>query len=170
MFFGKNWIFSSSYRGYRDCLAIVSRLRAYCKSFSMSRNFFVIVSLLPNPWKARVFSFIMQTWQFFFKHLDFPSHYLSQTPFNPKSLFTQTSSFSSKNFCKITSRYVFLNIVFIFVLDYANFSLGLWDLGIFEKLGWDSYFCEIFSKIWMGWVPFAVLVSVLASCGILSVY
>ena len=108
-------------------------------------------------------------WQFF-KHLVFPSHCLSRTPLNPKSLFTQTPSFSSKNLCKITSRYVFLNIFFIFVSDYADFSLEFWKLGIFEKLGWGSYFCEIFSKFWLGWVPFAVLVSVLALYGILVLY
>ena len=105
-----------------------------------------IVSLLPNPWKIRVFSFIRQMWQVF-KTLSFPSLRFSQTPFNPKSLNTKTPSLSRKNLCKITSRYVFLNIVFIFDLDYANFSLGFWKIGTFEKLGWGSYFCEIFFKI-----------------------
>ena len=91
-------------------------------------------------------------WQFF-KHFVFPLHCLSRTPFNPKSLFTQTPSFSSKNLYKITSRYVFLNIVFTFVLDYADFSLGFWKLGIFEKLGWGSYFCDNFFKILIGLNP-----------------
>ena len=97
-------------------------------------------------------------WQVF-KTLSFPSLRLSRTPFNPKSLNTQTPSFSSKNLCKITLRYVFLNIVFIFYLDYADFSLGFWKFGTFEKLGWGSYFCEIFFlKFWLGWVPFDVCV------------
>ena len=118
----------------------------------------------------RVFSFIRQMWQVF-KTLSFPSLRLSQTPFNPKSLNTQTPSFSSKNLCKITSRYVFLNIVFIFDLDYADFSLGFWKFGTFEKLGWGSYFCEFFfKKFWLGWVPFDVCVFVLAPWGILSMY
>ena len=119
----------------------------------------------------RVFSFIRQMWQVF-KTLSFPSLRLSQTPFNPKSLNTQTPSFSSKNLCKITSRYVFLNIVFIFDLDYADFSLGFWKFGTFEKLGWGSYFCDFFFflKFWLGWDPFDVCVFVLAPWGILSMY
>ena len=93
----------------------------------------------------RVFSFVRQMWQVF-KTLSFPLLRLSQTPFNPKPFFTQTSSFLSKNLCKITSRYVFLNIVFIFVLDYADFSLGFWKLGIFENWVRVLNFCENFSK------------------------
>ena len=89
-------------------------------------------------------------WQVF-KTLSFPSLRLSWTPFNPKPFFTQTSSFSRENLCKITSRYVFLNIVFIFVLDYADFSLGFWKLGIFKNWVGVLSFCEFFSKslIWL---------------------
>ena len=108
-------------------------------------------------------------WQFF-KHLVFPSHCLSQTPFNPKSLFTQTPAFSSKNLCKITSMYVFLNIVFIFVLDYADFSLGFRNLGIFKKRVGVPIFWKKISKFWLGWVLFTVFVSVLALWGILIMY
>ena len=88
-----------------------------------------------------------------FQTLCFLSHYLSWTPLNPKSIFTKIPSFSSKNLCKITSRYVFLNIVFIFVLDYADFSLRFWNLGIFEKGIGVPIFCENFFKILIGLSP-----------------
>ena len=106
----------------------------------------------------------------FFKYFVFPSHCLSRTPLNSKSIFTQTPS-SSKNLCKITSRYVFLDIVFIFVLDYVDFSLGFWNLGIFEKgVGVLIFVNYVFSKFWLGWVPFDVFVSMLAPWGILIIY
>ena len=92
-------------------------------------------------------------WQFFFKHFVFPLHCLSQTPLNPKSLFSLTPSFLGKNLCKITSRYVFLNIFFHFCIKFCRFLhrfLKIWD---FWKLGWGSYFCENFFKILIGLNP-----------------
>ena len=98
---------------------------------------------------------------------------LALPPSNPsqsKINFLSTPSFSSKNLCKITSRYVFLNIVSIFVLDYADFSLGFWNLRIFEEGVGVLIFVQIFSKFSLGWVPFAVFVSVLATWGILIMF
>ena len=74
-------------------------------------------------------------------------------PSQPKINFLSTPSFSSKNLCKITSRFVFLNIVSIFVLDYADFSLGFWNLGIFEKGVGVLIFCENFFKTLIGLSP-----------------
>ena len=116
-------------------------------------------------------------WQFF-KHLIFPSHCLSRTPLNPKSLFTQTPSFLSKNLYKISSRYVFLNIVFTFVLNFSDFSIGFSKFGDFFEKGLGSYFCqkifkifcENFFKIFSKFSKFVVFVSVLAPCGILILY
>ena len=149
MFLGKNWkIFKFIQRLsqlYRDCFMTKSFSRKLqCVSWLISR--------LSNMRKTSVFSFIRQMWQVF-KTLSFPSLRLSWTPFNPKPFFTQTSSFSRENLCKITSRYVFLNIVFIFVLDYADFSLGFWKLGIFENWVGVLSFCEFFSKSLIGLSP-----------------
>ena len=91
-------------------------------------------------------------WQFF-KHLVFPSHCLSRTPLNPKSLFTQTPLISSKNLCKISSMYVFLNIFFTFVLNFVDFSIGFSKFGDFFEKGLGSYFCEKVFKILIGLSP-----------------
>ena len=108
-------------------------------------------------------------WQFF-KLTSFPSHCLSWTPLNPNLTFTQTPSFSSKILCKITSRYVFLNIVFTFVLNFADFSLGFQKLGIFRKWVGFLNFVKFFPNLWLGWVPIDMFVSMLAPWGILIMY
>ena len=87
-----------------------------------------------------------------FKTLLFPSHCFLQTSLNPKPFFTQTPSFSSKNLCKITSRYVFLNIVFTFVLNFADFSLDFKNWG-FLKTGLGFLFLWKFFKILIGLSP-----------------
>ena len=89
----------------------------------------------------------------FFKIISFPSYYLSRTPLNTKSFFALTPSFSSKNLCKISSRYVFLNIVFTFVLNFADFSIGFSKFGDFFEKGLGSYFCENVFKILIGLSP-----------------
>ena len=90
-------------------------------------------------------------WQFF-KIISFPSYCLSWTPLNPKSFFTLTPSFSSKILYKITSRYVFLNIVFTFVLNFADFSLDFKNWG-FLKTGLGFLFLWKFFKILIGLSP-----------------
>ena len=122
------------------------------------------MSWLSNPRKTRVFSFIRQMWQIF-KSFSFPSLRLSRTPFNPKPFFTQTSSFSSKNLCKITSRYVFLNIFFMFSKIMQKFKLGFKNWG-FSKIGLGFLvFVKFFWNLWLGWIPFVVIVLLLAPCG-----
>ena len=108
-------------------------------------------------------------WQVF-KSFSFPSFRLSWTPFNLKPFFTQTTSFSSKNLCKITSRCVFLNIYIMFSKIMQKFKLGFknWE---FSKIGLGFLvFVKFFRNLWLGWVPFAVIVLVLAPCGNLSMY
>ena len=161
MFLGKNWKFFISYQGYRDCFVT--------KCFSQKpQSFSRLISRLFNLRKMHVFSFYVAdvtVFQNFLTSLALP---LSNPP-QPKINFLSTPSFSTKNLCKITSRYVFLNIASIFVLDYAEFRLGFWNLGIFEKGVRVLIFVQIFSKFWLVWVPFAVFVSVLAPWGILCI-
>ena len=76
-------------------------------------------SRLSNPRKTRVFSFIRLMWQFF-KTLYFPR----TASLNPNFFSLKTPSYLSLFSAKSTSRYVFLNILFIFFLDYAKINLG----------------------------------------------
>ena len=95
---------------------------------------------------------------------------LARTPFNPKPFFTRTSSFSSKNIYKITLRYVFLNIFFMFSEIMQKFKLRFKNWGFSKiRLGF-LVFVKFFRNLWLGWVPFAVIVLVLAPCGNLSMY
>ena len=70
---GKNWKFSSSYRGYRDCLMTVSWLKAsHEKLLTFSgpfRDCIVSASLLPNPRKMHFFSFYVVDVTCFQNHL-----------------------------------------------------------------------------------------------------
>ena len=164
---------SFSYNESHYCLASISRLNSSCKMFlgkkleifhfiprlsQLSRDCFAtkcfsqkpqcvsrLISQLPNSWKMRVFNFYVVDVTVF-QIFCFPSHCLSRTPLNAKSIFTQTPSFSSKYLCKISSRYVFLHIVFIFVLDYVDFSLGFWNLGIFKKGLGFLFLCKFFQN------------------------
>ena len=54
----KTGIFQNSDRGYRNCIATVSRPKASRESFCASVAIFATVSLLSNSWKTHVFSFI----------------------------------------------------------------------------------------------------------------
>ena len=149
MFLGKNFKFfkfiQRLLRLSRDCFTTKSfSWKLQCVSWLISR--------LSNLQKTCVFSFIRQMWQVF-KTLLFPSLRLSRTPFNLKPFFTQTSSFSSKKSLQNHFKVCFPKIVFIFVLDYADFSLGFWKLGIFKNWVGVLSFCEDFSNFLIGLSP-----------------
>ena len=112
----------------------------------------MIGSLLSNPRKTRVFSFIMQMWHFF-KHLNFPSHYLSSNPYQPKIIFQLNPIIFKQKSLQNHFKVCFSKHCFHFSFNFVDFSLGLSKLVIFSKKGWVSQFCEKFSKILIGLSP-----------------
>ena len=94
----------------------------------------------------RVFSFIMQIWQFF-KHIDFPSHYLSSNPSQLKIIFHSYPIIFKHKSLQNHFKVCFSKHYFHFSFNFANFSLGFSKLGIFLKKDWVSQFCEKFSNI-----------------------
>ena len=111
-----------------------------------------LISRLPNLRKTRVFSFYVADVTVF-QTLSFSLVLPLLNPLQPKISFHSNPTFSRKNLYKITSRYVFLNILFLFVLDYVVLSLGFQNLGIFEKGVGVLNFCEIFFKTLIGLSP-----------------
>ena len=67
-------------------------------------------------------------------------------PLQPKTIFHSNLIIFKQKSLQNHFKVCFLNIVFIFVLDYADFSLGFWKLGIFENWVRVLNFCENFSK------------------------
>ena len=162
--------FQISYKSYHDCIATGSWLRASRESFSISRDFLAIVSLLSNLRKTRVFSFYVANVTGF-QTLSFPSLNLSWTTLQPKAYFSSKPHQFQVFFCKSSSRYEFLILSFIIFLRLCrNFSLGFWNLGVFENWVWVRSFVKIFQHLWLGWVPFVDCAFVLAPWGILSLY
>ena len=139
------------------------------KSFVLQWCFSRVISQLSNPRKMRVFSFIGLMWQIFktlYISLSFPHSNLSQ----PKTNFQLYPIIFKLDFCKISLNVCFLNILFIFFLEYVEINLGFLNWGFFEKGVRNFVFGQIFSKFWLGCVPFVLCVSVLAPCGILIMY
>ena len=93
----------------------------------------------------------------FSNHFNFPRLNLSNL-FQPKSLFYLNPFIFKQELCKISSRYVFITLFFSFFLDYADFCLGFWQLGIFENwVGFLIFVIFFFLISRLGLVPFDVL-------------
>ena len=138
-----NYKVTFSYSESRYCLASISRLNSSREMFlgkkleifhfiprlsQLSHDCFAtkcfsrkpqcvsrLISRLSNSQKMRVFNFSK------FPH--FPRT-ASLEPLSTQNQFSLNPIIFKQKSLRITSRYVFLNIVSIFVLNYANFSLG----------------------------------------------
>ena len=137
MFLGKNWkIFNFILRLSRlshDCFAIKSFLwKLQCVSRLISR--------LSNPWKTHVFSFYVVDVTVF-QTLSFSLALLLSNPLQPKINFH-----SNLIIFKQKTLQNHFKLCFPFCLDYAVFSLGFWNLGIFKKGVGVLIFCENFFK------------------------
>ena len=110
-------------------------------------------------------------WQFF-KPLNFPSHCLSSNPSQPKIIFHSNPIIFKQKSLQNHFKVCFSKHCFHFSFNFADFSLGFQNWGFFfSKMGWNFYDYAIFlQNLWLGWVPFDVFASVLAPCGILSMY
>ena len=137
-----------------EAIVTGSRLRAARESFSMSCDFLAIVSLLSNSWKTHVFNFYVADVTGF-QTLSFPPLNLSWTTLQPKTYFSSKPHQFWVYFCKLSSRYEFLILSFIIFLRLGrNFSLGFWNLGVFENWVGVHSFVKIFQHLWLDWVPF----------------
>ena len=108
----------------------------------------------------RVFSFIGLMWLIFKTFLS-SLLCLTRTSLNPNLIFTKNPKISSTNFCKISSTVCFLTFFSSFHLDYAKFVLGFLNWGFSKKGLGTMIFGKLFSKFWLGCVPFDFIESVL---------
>ena len=113
------------------------------KSFMLQWCFSRVILRVSNSQKTLVFSFIQLIWQIFKTlsiSLSLPYSNLSQ----PKSIFHSNPIFFKLNLCTINSKVCFLNILFIFSLDYAEINLGILNWGYLKKglgpLFWEKKF------------------------------
>ena len=89
----------------------------------------------------------------FFKITSLPSHCLSRTPFNLNLIFFQKHILFKIISTQSLQGVCFLVSFHLFYLDYANFSIGFWKLGIFEKgVGVINFVQNVF-KILIGFSP-----------------
>ena len=95
----------------------------------------------------------------------FPSFCLPHASLNPKLFFTQNPINFKFKLYKIIIKLCFSTIFSLFHLDYAENYLGFIDLGIFEKGDGKVGFVKLCSNFWLGFVPFVLLMFVLAPCG-----
>ena len=106
MVLGKNWNFSISYRGYRDCFATNSFLQ---KLQCVSR----LISRLPKPQKTRVFSFYVAdvtVFQTFCFSLALPL----SNPFQPKITFHSNPIIFNQKSLQNHFKVCVFNTLFIF--------------------------------------------------------
>ena len=115
--------FSSSYRGYRNSLAPVLWLRASHESFSMSRDFLVTASLLSNPRKTRVFSFLCSRCDRFSNTLISLAKPLFE-PFSTQNYFYSNPIIFKHKPLQNHFKVCFSKHFFLFSFNCADFSLG----------------------------------------------
>ena len=68
-------------------------------------------------------------------------------PSQPKTIFNSKPHHIQANLCKINLKGMFLTFFSSFPLRLCRNFLRVLKLGIFSKMGWGSWFCEIFFKI-----------------------
>ena len=145
MFLGKNWKFFISYRGYRDCFVT--------KCFSQKpQSFSRLISRLFNLRKTHVFNFFVAdvtVFQNFLTSLALPL----SNPSQPKITFHLNPIIFKQKSLQNHFKVCFPKHCFHFCLKFCRFQLRVLKIGDFQKLGWGSYFCEIFFKILIGLSP-----------------